>query len=332
MVIHPLVFRLQQELKKQLCSGKAYVLAVSGGADSIALAHVASGLQDLFGFTVCHVEHGIRGTEALSDAALVEELCAHLLLPFYCCHVDVPKEAEANGLTLEEAARKLRYEALEKVADKVSAAGILTAHHKNDQAETVLLKLLRGAGLEGLAGMDAEHDNIIRPWLSISRSELEEYCQLNALQYCIDSTNYDTSYTRNRVRLELLPYLRRDFNPNIVDTLVRTADLLRDDAECITSMAAQYYRESQITSEKNKLVFRMSKLMELPAAIRKRILRQAYFNLGGKELSFERTEAMELLCRRGIGGKLLQLPGSITVCYKNKLLVLSKREDKVKEL
>lgn len=330
MVIHPLVFRLQQELKKHLCSDKAYVLAVSGGADSMALAHVAAGMQDLFSFTVCHVEHGIRGQEALNDAVLVEQLCEKLQLPFFCCHVDVPKEAEHFNLTLEEAARKLRYEALEKIAEKVSAVGILTAHHKDDQAETVLMKLMRGAGLEGLAAMDTEHDNIIRPWLQVSRRELEEYCQLNELQYCTDSTNSDTSYTRNRVRLELLPYLKRDFNPNIVETLGRTADLLREDAECLAVLAEQYYLEAIVPSDKNKIVFKMAKLIKLPVALRKRILRQGYFNLGGKELSFERTEAMELLCRRGVGGKLLQLSGGITACYKNKLLVLYKQEDNVK--
>lgn len=329
MVIHPLVFKLQQELKKQLRSGQAYVLAVSGGADSIALAHAASGLQDIFSFTVCHVEHGIRGQEAFNDAAFVEQFCRQLQLPFYCCHVDVPKEAKLCGLTLEEAARKLRYQALLEIADNVSAAGILTAHHMDDQAETVLMKLLRGAGLEGLAAMDAEHDNIIRPWLNISRRELEEYCRINNLEYCTDSTNADTSYTRNRVRLELLPYLKRDFNSNIVETLGRTAALLHEDAECLANLAEQCYKEAVAAADENEIVFKMSKLVNLPAALRKRILRQAYFFLGGKELSFERTEALELLCRRGTGGKLLQLSGGITACCKNKLLIFNKQKDEV---
>lgn len=324
MVIHPAVFRLQKELKEHLQQGKSYVIAVSGGADSLALAHAASALNDFCSFTVCHVEHGIRGPEALSDAALVKNFCSEHGLPFYCYHVAVPQEAKKLGLSLEEAARSLRYEALKNLAGKIAADGILTAHHKDDQAETVLLKLLRGAGLDGLAAIEQEHDNIIRPWLNISRNELEDYCHINNLKYCIDSTNSDIRYSRNRVRLELLPYLKRAFNPNIADTLARTADLLQEDVDCLEQLTKQYYEEVIAKKEDGIVVLKASRLLELHKALRKRILRQAYFSLGGKELSFERTEALELLCRRGTGGKLLQLPGGIRACYKNKMLTFSK--------
>lgn len=324
MVINLVVFRLQQELKKHLQQGCSYILAVSGGADSMALAHAAAGMKELYGFAVCHVEHGIRGQEALSDAALVESFCSKEQLPFYCCHVDVPGEAKRLNMTLEEAARKLRYNALNSVAQKLAADAILTGHHRDDQAETVLLKLLRGAGLDGLGAMSSEHDNIIRPWLGVGRAELEEYCHINNLVYCCDSTNADAAYTRNRVRLELLPYLKRAFNPNISESLARTASLLQEDAECLEQMTEQYYQEVVVSAEPDAIALRAAVLLKLPAALRKRILRKAFFALGGKELSYERTEALELLCIRGTGGKLLQLPQGRTAVYKKKMLVLYK--------
>lgn len=325
MVIHPVVFRLQKELKKYLQRGKSYVVAVSGGADSLALAHAASTLNGFGTFTVCHVEHGIRGNEALLDAEFVENFCKEHNMTFYCCHVDALLEAKTKGMTLEEAARNLRYAALRNLADKIAADAILTAHHKDDQAETVLLKLLRGAGLDGLGAMEFEHEDIIRPWLKISRSELEEYCRLNNLEYHNDSTNSDMNYTRNRVRLELLPYLKKTFNPNIADTLARTASLLQEDAECLEQMMLQAYGKIVVNESNDTVALHVYKLLELPAALRKRVLRQGYFALGGKELSFERTEALELLCQRGTGGKLLQLPEGISACYKNKMLVFNKQ-------
>lgn len=326
MVIDPAVFRLQQELKQHLQQGSGYVLAVSGGADSLALAHVAAGMKDLYSFTVCHVEHGIRGQEALADAALVQDFCQSVQLPFFCCHVDVPHEAQKCGMSLEEAARKLRYAALNNLMEQLQAKAILTAHHRDDQAETVLLKLLRGAGLEGLGAMQLEHDKIIRPWLGVSRAELEEYCHMNNLVYCCDSTNNDARYTRNRVRLELLPYLKRAFNPNIVESLARTANLLQEDADCLEHLTEQYYQEAVVSRSHDRIIIRAEVLLKLPAALRKRILRRAFFALGGKELSYERTEALELLCLRGTGGKLLQLPQGRTAFYKKKMLVLSKPE------
>lgn len=324
MVIEPTVFRLQQELKKHLHQGSTYVLAVSGGADSMALAHVAAGMKELYNFAVCHVEHGIRGREALADAALVESFCQKEHLPFYCCHVDVPGNAKILAMTLEETARKLRYDALNSLAKQLTADAILTAHHRDDQAETVLLKLLRGAGLDGLGAMSSEHDNIIRPWLDVSRAELEEYCRINKLDYCCDSTNADVAYTRNRVRLELMPYLKRSFNPNITESLARTASLLQEGADCLEKMTKQCFQEVLVSSEHNAIVLNTSVLLKVPAALRKRILRKAFFDLGGKELSFERTEALELLCLRGTSGKMVQLPQGITVLYKKKFLYYSR--------
>ena len=142
----------------------------------------------------------------------VQRACKDWGLPCFTEHVQAASYAAQNRLSTEDAARRLRYAALRRIAEQQGAAAIVTAHHEGDQAETLLLRLLRGAGLQGLAGMRAQQDDIIRPLLTLPKSLLEEYCSAEGIAVCYDSTNADTAYTRNRVRLELVPYLERSFN------------------------------------------------------------------------------------------------------------------------
>lgn len=319
------VFVLQREIKKRLQSNGHYLLAVSGGADSLALAHACSVLaaSGRGRYSVCHVEHGLRGDEALHDLQLVQNFCRQYDLPFYAEHVQAADIARKQHLSTEDAARRLRYAVLRRYKTQLGADAIVTAHHLGDQAETVLLKLLRGAGLDGLSGMRAQADDIIRPLLALPKSLLEEYCRLCNIRYAYDSTNADTAYTRNRVRLELLPYLERNFNSAIIPTLARTAELLAQDADCLEQLAAQSY--GQLVQEQAAgISIPIEPLLQLAPALRVRVLRRAYFALGGAELSYERTQALEALCRRRAGGKCVQLPDKITACLKNKLLIFVK--------
>ena len=321
------VFVLQREIKKRLQSSGHYLLAVSGGADSLALAHACSVLaaSGWGRYSVCHVEHGLRGEEALHDLQLVQNFCRQHNLPFYAEHVQVPAVARKQHLSTEDAARRLRYAVLRRYRAQLGADAIVTAHHMGDQAETVLLKLLRGAGLDGLSGMRAQADDIIRPLLALPKSLLEKYCTLCGICCAYDSTNADTVYTRNRVRLELLPYLERDFNSAIIPTLTRTAELLAQDADCLEQLAAQSYR--QLAQEQpGSISMSIEQLLELAPALRVRVLRRAYFALGGAELSYERTQALEALCKRRTGGKSMQLPGEMTACLKNKMLIFIKSQ------
>lgn len=325
MQIPSLLVKVQKAIKASLLADQHYLLAVSGGADSLALAHACAVLaQQGWGYySVCHVEHGLRAAESLRDMELVKQFCRQHKLPCYVERVDVLSLAEAEHLSLEEAARNLRYAALRRTASAVGAKMIATAHHRGDQAETVLIKLLRGAGLDGLAGMRSCQNDIIRPLLAIDRSELVDYCRLTATEYCIDSTNADTVYTRNRVRLLLLPLLQKQFNPEIIPTLARTANSLAQDADCLTQLADELYIQSA-KIKADSISFSAAVLMQQPAALRQRLLRRAYFALGGKELSYERTLALESLCRSRIGGKLIQLPGKIAAVYKKKQIIFIK--------
>ena len=319
------VFRLQKVLKSQLAKDEHYLLAVSGGADSLALAHCCAQLaaQGWGAYSVCHVEHGLRGAEALRDMQLVERFCAEYKLPCIVEHVDVHAFADAEHLSTEDAARRLRYDALRRVAAKVGASAIVTAHHEGDQAETVLLRLLRGAGLDGLAAMRPRQGDIIRPLLELPRVFLEQYCEANSLAYCHDSTNDDTAYTRNSIRKELLPLLAERYNAEIVRALARTATLLADDADLLTSLAENAYMRLA-RRETGVLTLALKQLLAEPRPIRLRVLRRAYFELGGAELSFERSKALDEACERRSGGKLIQLPGRITAVIKNKQIIFTK--------
>lgn len=325
MQIEPIVFQLQKRLKQSLKQHAHYLLAVSGGADSLALAHACAALQRQgWGtYSVCHVEHGLRGEEALRDLRLVQQFCAQQGLPCYERRVAVRELAAREQLSLEAAARRLRYDALRSVAQEAGAAAIVTAHHLGDQAETVLLRLLRGAGLDGLAGMRVQSGDILRPLLGVTRAELEAYCAAVQLSYCHDSTNDDTHYTRNRVRLDLLPKLAADYNPDIVLTLARTAQLLARDADFMQELAGEMFAATA-KEEPYGFSFDAGSLLALHEAIRLRVLRLAYFKLSSKELDYERTLALEALCERRSGGKLIQLPGAVTATYKNKRLLFFK--------
>lgn len=323
MLIPPVVKKVYNALKLHIPCGSSLVIAVSGGADSMALA---DGVAQLFSEGYCqpyvlHVEHGLRGDEALADAELVRKFCEAKGLPFTCVHVDVNAYANLHKLSTEEAARKLRYAALEEQAQVLQADFIVTAHHSDDQAETVLLKLLRGAGTEGLSGMQVRSGKILRPFLHLTREHLECYCALQNISYCYDSTNDDLHYTRNKIRRELLPYLEKNYNPAIKKALVQSAEILQEDDACLNQMAQEKFQALANCTDAG-VILKVSKWEEVPAALRKRILRQAYFLAGGKELGYRHTEALDVLCLRKTSGKYLKLPQKMIASYnRGKLLI-----------
>lgn len=325
MQIEPVVFKVVHELKKRLPERGRFLLAVSGGADSLALADACAELRrdGAREFFVCHVEHGIRGEESLRDSDAVRAFCALRELPFRCCHVAAEEYAKERKLSLEEAARILRYGKLREVMREVGADYIVTAHHKDDQAETVLLRLLRGTGTDGLGGMQFIRGSLARPFLNLPKNILEQYCSARNLPVCYDSTNTDLAYTRNHIRQKLLPYLEKHFNTEIREALVRMAAVFQEDSECLLALAEKRFEEFAV-AEEGKIIIDREQLLTLHRALQKRVLRLAYFTIGGKELSYERTEAMLRLSIGGTGGKVIQLPGKINISRINKKIIFAK--------
>lgn len=324
--------KVMQALTKYLPQGSRVLLAVSGGADSMALALAAAQLRenDYFETFVLHVEHGLRGAEALQDAELVQNFCHEHNLPYNCHHVDVAAYADANGLSTESAARKLRYAALQDEAVRLKTDYIVTAHHADDQAETVLLKLLRGTSAAGLSGMSHVHGNIIRPFLELSRADLVEFCDAFHVKYCHDSSNDDVAYTRNRIRRELLPYLEQRFNPSVRQTLIQTATLLSED-EAYFDKLVQAAISRRVQQNGNEVILEVTGWGDMPAPVRKRLLRACYFMAGANDnndLSYRQTNAMDAMCLKGDSGKRLNLTGRITASYAYEKLQLAYEQGK----
>ena len=232
------------EANQLIRPGDGVVVGLSGGPDSVFLLYALHTLQPRMDFTLraVHVHHGIRGAEADRDEAFSEKLCAKLDIPFQAVHVAAPAYAAQHGLSLEEAARILRYEALEAARQQLGqtrAAWIAVAHHLYDQAVTVLHNLVRGAGLRGLAGMENRRNHVIRPLLSIKREDILKWLKQYDIPYVTDSTNADPHYTRNRIRSTVLPELR-EINPEASAHIAHSAALLREADAYFHVLALQY--------------------------------------------------------------------------------------------
>ncbi len=275
--------------------GEKLLCAVSGGADSMCLLHLLfSGGYDV---TAAHFEHGIRGEESLRDAAFVEGWCREHGVPFVLGHGDAPQYASAHGLSLEEAARELRYSFLFKTAQELGAARILTAHNRDDNAETLLFNLTRGSGAAGLSGIPRKRGLILRPLLGTGRDEIEAYLHENRVPHVEDSTNGSDDYTRNLIRHHLVPLLQ-EINPRFSEAAARTASLLDRDEDFLSGLAADF-----LARELKDGSLPLAALKALHPAVASRAVRRLF-----PGLSMERCEAVLDFCRDSEYG-LLELPG-----------------------
>ena len=225
--------------------GDSIVVGLSGGPDSVCLVHGLWTLKDelqIGGLCPVHINHGLRGAESDGDQEYAMRFCESLGAELRVFRFDVAAEAAAAGVGTEDAGRRLRYQAFEKVKNETGSQRIAVAHNYNDQAETVLMSIMRGTGIAGLSGITYKRDDgvIIRPILDLKRSEIEDYCQKAGLAPRIDSSNKETIYTRNKIRLDLIPAISREFNPNIERALVRLSKQAAEDNDFIQQAAEKY--------------------------------------------------------------------------------------------
>lgn len=291
--------------------GDAIVIACSGGPDSLALTHAFLHLQKEYGLKlkVAHLDHMFRGEASKQDACFVAEFCQKNNLPCEIRSVDVPAYAALHGLSDETAAREVRYAFLREVAASFSAGKIATAHHQGDQAETVLLHLFRGAGSQGLRGMQPVAGDIIRPFLFLTKKEIEEYCTIHALEPRLDETNTQTKYTRNKIRLELMPKLQKDYNPAIEGALCRSAVLLGDEHDFVKQSAIARWTQL-VTMRQEKLILDRQGFNDQPKAIKREILRLIVDKVQGdlKGLGFIHLEQLSDFVLSAKTGDVQQLP------------------------
>lgn len=243
-----MIERVKNYIKKyhMLSDGDTVTAGISGGADSVCLLFVLKELQQEMNLTILavHVNHKIR-PEAGEDAAYVERLCSRLDVPFFLIEENVEELAKEQGISTEEAGREVRYQAfcrvLEEQASRALAAGkgkIAVAHNRNDRAETMLFHLFRGTGISGLGSIRPVRENIIRPLLCVSREEIERYLNERGISYCIDKTNNEDTYTRNKIRHHILPYAQQQISGNVLEHMSNTADLMLETEDFIRQAVA----------------------------------------------------------------------------------------------
>ncbi len=320
-------------------SNTRVILAVSGGADSTALLLAMDELVKAeklaLTLTVAHLDHSLRKV-GREDAVWVETLASELGHEFVKRRTDVKKRAAKDGDNLEQAARRVRYEFLKKTAKENHSLLVITAHTLDDQAETILLRLLRGSAAEGLSGIepvrliDSKSPILLaRPLLSWARrTDAEDYCRLRKVEFRIDEMNQDEKYARVRVRKQLLP-LMRSFNNRIVEALSRTATLLREDARALSEEANKLLRlaSPKILGKTNPARVNVDILASAPAAVRRRALRQWISHGRGdlRRLEMVHLVAVDSLIEGNRGGRIAELPDGGKVVRKRGWLELDVR-------
>ncbi len=308
--------------------GAAVICAVSGGADSVCLLHWLLSLRKERGLRLyaAHFEHGLRGEESLRDAGFVASLCAEWGVELFSGSGDAAALAAREHLSVEEAARRLRYAFFEETAAIVPGSRVATAHQAEDNAETMLMDLARGAGLRGLAGIPPVRGIYIRPLLQTERKYILRYLEANGLRWVEDSTNKGDEYARNRLRHRVMPQLMEEY-PTFLHSASACAERLWEDEAFLTGQAETLLPP---TERDGGFAFSVSSLGKAPRPLALRALRSAAERLGLR-LSAERTEAVLGLVRAGPSARV-QLPGGALALREYDALLLLPREPEAQRL
>lgn len=316
------------EKNHMIQKGDRVVAGVSGGADSVCLFKILTHLQTVwretrpFSLAVVHVEHGLRGREAMEDAAWVQELCAADDVPFFLFHEDVAGYAADNRLSVEEAGRILRYRAFESACERWRGTKIAVAHHKNDLAETMLFHLFRGSGLQGLRGIEPVQGRIIRPLLETSRQEVEVFLTEKHISYRTDSTNFDNIYSRNKIRNVIMP-AAEEINERVADNMAETA-VMAAEAERYLRAQALAAQETCAVRQAGRTVISAGKFSKYDIILRKYIIYHAIEELSGsrRDVSGRHIAMVIDLFRKGVG-KRISLPYGLTAVREYEAVVLT---------
>lgn len=305
------------------------IAGVSGGLDSMALLMVLYDLKEELNFNiiVCHVNHGVR-EEAVEDQEFVRNVANRLDLEFHTINVDMVSYGKEKGITSEEAGRELRYGFFRKIIKKIGKGKIAVAHNKNDQVETLLQRLMRGTGIHGLKGMEFQSQDIIRPILNISRDEIEEYLEGNNIKYVIDKTNLLPIYNRNKVRLELIPYIQENFNPNIIETLWRTSQTANIDSTYLDEVSQKNYDNIVKDEDTYSIILDEHKFINIHRSIQNRIIRLAILRLiqNIQGVSEHHITSVVDMFLEGKTGKQIDLPNGLVARVSYNDLIIEKEQ------
>ncbi len=319
-----------------LPAGAAIACAVSGGIDSVAMLHGLIAVNEIherrWRLHVAHLDHGLRETSG-DDGRFVESLTQSLGLSYTQQSSDIREESKRAGAGIEETARRIRYDFLERVAREIGAAHICVAHHADDQAETVLHRILRGTGIRGLAGMrnirplrDGGDIQLVRPMLTFSQCELQAYLNARGLPWRHDETNDDpATATRNTIRLELLPRIAELVNPGAASALVRLAEHARRCDAAIRQFALDALRHMHVDESTGSVRLTAASIAGLPTAVQSEIITILLDRIAAsrKEIGLERIDAVLALITGGDHKRHIELPGSVTATRQGKWFTLA---------
>ena len=331
---HALELRVRRTIRDfgMIAPGEHVVVAVSGGADSTALLLCLKTLarEMKLTLTAAHLNHCIRGAEGNADAEFTRRLCETLEIPCVVETIDVKKQAEDSGENLEAVARRVRYAFLRRAAHSAGAKKIAVGHNRNDQAETAIFRFLRGSGIEGLSAIrPVRGDGIVRPLIDCSRELICGYLRDKAVCWREDSTNAELHYARNRIRRELIPYLEKEFNPRLIDTLARETGIARETWDFIETQSRAALANLRDETEEG-ISLDTTGLLRLHPALRKQVLRLALkegFD-SQQDIGAANIESLLKLCEKRTGGGEIRLAGGRRGIRRFDRLLLQKHPPK----
>lgn len=315
-----------QTIKKNklIINGDKIVLGVSGGPDSISMLDILRKIKEeniiQFDIVVAHINHLIR-EEAVEDEEYVKKYCEKNGIECYIKRIDVQELAQNKKIGTEEAGRKARYEFFDEISQKTSSNKIAVAHNKNDKIETIIMHVLRGSGTSGLIGIEPIRDNkYIRPLIECERKEIEEYCDNQKLEPRIDKTNFENEYTRNKIRNIVIPYIKMEFNPNIIETINRLSDVVKEEETYINKIVEQTYKKLLIEKGKKEIVLDLKQFNEQDEVIKNRVILYTVKLINGSTQGVEKIHIRDIvkLCNNNIGNKYLTPNKNLKILIKNK--------------
>ena len=302
---------------KLINHGDNIVIGVSGGPDSMSLLNILNQLKEEMHIKifVAHINHMMR-MEADEETEYVKEFCDKNKIEFFFKKTDVLKVAKENKISTEEAGRNVRYKFFEEVCNITNSNKIATAHNANDNAETVLMNMIRGTGTSGLKGIEPIRDNkFIRPLIKCLRKDIEQYCDKNSLNPKYDKSNEENIYTRNKIRNKLIPYLETNFNPNIIEAINRLSDLAKIETRYLEELTKSWYNIVVTNHNNNEIILDLKKFNSLDFVIKSRMVLFVINKVLGTAQGIEKVNIEDIikLCDNNIGNKFLMPNKNIKV-------------------
>ncbi len=333
--------KVLQTVKKfdMLSFNDRILIGISGGPDSVTLLSILLSFKKRYNlsFFIAHLDHMLRGKESNEDVNFVKNLAQELGLPCETKSCNFTKITRKEHLTLEEAARKYRYKFFLETARKFKTNKIALGHNADDQVETVLMRFLRGSGLEGLMGIPPVRGKIIRPLIECSRTEIEEYCRENKIEYRVDSSNKEVVYFRNKIRLELLPLLSKEYNKNIKDIILRLRSIISEVSVYLNQETEFFLKKVAKRENPETVIIDLKEFSSLHPALKGRIIRKSIEVVKGNlySISFKHSNEILKLTEYQLGEKDIYLPDNLMAKkIYNKIMIYKKRisKDQIKEI